>query len=154
MTRILKMCRAITLITVSLFIAVSCTGKKSISPVDAKRQAFDDLRTEINVVVSDPERTATAIELVDALSDDFETVRESILEGRQKVRALNADYDASKADFIALFEEIEKDNQSNERLVLELHRKLVRVTTAEEWAQLAKAHSQAMDTAIKSIQSN
>ncbi len=143
-----------TLITVSLFIAVSCTGKKSVSPVDAKRQAFDDLRTEITAVVSDPERTATAIELVDALSDDFETVQESILEGKQKVRVLNADYDASKADFIAFFEEIEKENQANERLVSELHRKLVRVTTAEEWAQLAKAHSQAMDTAIKSIQSN
>ncbi len=154
MTRILKICRVMTLITVSLFIAVSCTGKKSVSPVDAKRQAFDDLRTEITAVVSDPERTATAIELVDALSDDFETVQESILEGKQKVRVLNADYDASKADFIAFFEEIEKENQANERLVSELHRKLVRVTTAEEWAQLAKAHSQAMDTAIKSIQSN
>ena len=154
MTRILKICRVMTLITVSLFIAVSCTGKKSVSPVDAKRQAFDDLRTEITAVVSDPERTATAIELVDALSDDFETVQKSILEGKQKVRVLNADYDASKADFIAFFEEIEKENQANERLVSELHRKLVRVTTAEEWAQLAKAHSQAMDTAIKSIQSN
>ena len=76
------------------------------------------------------------------------------MEGKQKVRVLNADYDASKADFIAFFEEIEKENQANERLVSELHRKLVRVTTAEEWAQLAKAHSQAMDTAIKSIQSN
>ncbi len=154
MTRILKICRVMTLITVSLFIAVSCTGKKSVSPVDAKRQAFDDLRTEITAVVSDPERTATAIELVDALSDDFETVQESILEGKQKVRVLNADYDASKADFIAFFEEIEKENQANERLVSELHRKLVRVTTAEEWAQLAKAHSKAMDTAIKSIRSN
>jgi chromosome segregation ATPase len=130
----------------------SCGGKNAVAPIEIEKQAFDDLRTEIREVIDDPAREAEAITLVDALAEDLNTLRERISERRRRARQLNADYDTSRADFEALFDEVDKEIQSNKRQVSEKQRELLSVTTPDERSAISKAHTKAMDAAIRHIQ--
>ena len=64
-----------------LFAAIACAfagcgGKDAVAPIEVKKQAFEDLRSEIREVIDDPAREAEAITLVDALAEDLNTLRE------------------------------------------------------------------------------
>ncbi len=143
--------------TVFLFtvIAISCAGcasKDDLSPVEAEKQAFEDLRSEIREVIDDPAREGEALALVDALSEDFHALREKISERRQRARELNADYDSTRADFESFFDQVDEEIKSNKRRVSEKQRALFTVITPNERSAISKAHTKAMDAAIRSIQ--
>jgi hypothetical protein len=95
-----------------------------------------------------------AIEIANELETSFEGLRLHLEDRSTKIRALNADYDAPKEDYTALFGEIQQDVEKNQRHISGLHRKLVEVTTAEEWAKLKKLRNATMEVAIASIQSS
>ena len=136
-----------------LFAGAGCAGKDKPSPVDLEAQAFADLKAEIREVVSDAERAEQAIAITEELETSFDDLREHLAERSAKVQALNADYDAPKEDYIKLFNGIQKDVKRNQRQVSDLHRKLIEVTTAEEWANLKKLRNATMEAAVTSIQS-
>ncbi len=141
-----------------LFIAVivsaiaGCASKDDVSPADVEKQAFEDLRTEIREVIEDPARASEAIALVNALSEDLNALREKISERVHRVRELNADYDTTRADFEAFFDQVDKEIQSNKRQVSERQRALFAITTSDERSAISKAHTKAMDAAIRNIQ--
>ncbi len=140
-----------------LFTAIACAiagcgGKDTVAPIEVKKQAFEDLRTEIREVIDDPAREAEAITLVDALVEDLTTLRERISERSRRVKQLNADYDTPRADFEAFFDQVDMEIQSNKRQVSERQRELFAITTPDERSAISKAHTKAMDAAIKSIQ--
>jgi len=140
-----------------LFTAIACAiagcgGKDAVAPIEVKKQAFEDLRSEIREVIDDPAREAEAITLVYALAEDINTLRERISERRRRVKQLNADYDTPRADFEAFFDQVDMEIQSNKRQVSERQRELFAITTPDERSAISKAHTKAMDAAIKSIQ--
>lgn len=134
-------------------VAAGCAGKYKPTPAEVQAQAFDDLRSEIGVVISDADRKENAIEIANALEASFESLRTHLAERSDKVSALNADYDAPKQKFSDLFYEIQRETERNQRHISELHRQLVEVTTAQEWADLKKLQNATMEAAIASIQS-
>lgn len=130
----------------------ACGGKDTVSPADAKSQAFDDLRDEVRLVVEDPAREAQAILLVDALEHDFLALS-SVLEKRSsRTRELNADYDTTRAVFGAHMETTLAELRENRRAVTKTQLALLDVLSSEERDQIDKAHSKAMSAAIKSMQ--
>jgi hypothetical protein len=131
---------------------VGCTGKKA-SPLEIEQQAFDDVRAEIQSVVADPERAAEAVALISAIQESFSATQKDIAAREVNLRTLNADYDASRADIAAQFEQVALDIKLNRENVSEIHRRLMSILTADEWAALEKARSDALDAAIRSIQS-
>ncbi len=140
-----------------LFVAIAftfagCGGKDAVAPIKIERQAFENLRSEIRQVIDDPTREAEAIALVNLLVEDLDNLREKISARRKRVRQLNADYDTSRADFQAFFDQVDKEIQSNKRQVSERQRELLSVTTPDERSAISKAHSKAMDAAIRNIQ--
>ena len=140
-----------------LFTAIACAisgcgGKDAVAPIEVKKQAFEDLRSEIREVIVDPVREAEAIKLVDVLAEDLTTLRERISERRRRAKQLNADYDTTRADFEALFDQVDKEIQSNKRQVSEWQRALFAVTTPNERSAISKAHTKAMNAAIRNIQ--
>ena len=131
---------------------VGCASKDDVSPADVEKQAFEDLRTEIRAVIDDPAREGEAIALVNELSEDLNALREEIAERRQRVRELNADYDTTRADFEAFFNQVDKEIKSNKRQVSEKHRKFLAILTPDERSAISKTHSKARDAAIRNIQ--
>jgi len=143
--------------TVFLFavIALSCAGcasKDDVSPAEVEKQAFEDLRSEIRDVITDPGREGEALALVDSLEDDLGNLREKISTRRRRVRELNADYDTKRADFESFFDQVDEEIKSNKRQVSKKQRALFAITTPNERSAISKAHTKAMDAAIKSIQ--
>lgn len=149
--------RTLSLKSAMLFAAVACAfagcaSKDDVSPGDVKKQAFEDLRSEIRAVIDDPANEREAITLVDELSEDLNTLREKISERRQQVRELNADYDISRADFEAFFDQVDREIKSNKRQMSEKQRALFAILTPDERSAISKAHTKAMAAAIRNIQ--
>ncbi len=152
MNRIISMSSAIVVLAATALGTAGCASKNE-SPFDIEKQAFDDLRAEIQSIVSDSERAAEAIDLVSALQQSVDDIQRDVSARRATIRELNADYDASRADIDSQFDQIKSDIQSNQQRASETHRQLVDVLTADEWAEVKNASSQAMAAATKSLQS-
>ncbi len=144
--------KCVLLFAVIVSAIAGCAGKDNVSPVDVEKQAFEDLRSEIREVIDDPAREAEAIALVESLVDELDSLREKISARRKRVSQLNADYDTTRADFEAFFDQVDKEIQSNKRQVSEKQRALFAITTPDERSAISKAHSKAMDAAIRNIQ--
>ena len=112
-----------------------------------------DVRAEISSVITDPDRAAEVLGIVDELETSFLAVRTNVQERRAKLRALNADYDATKEDFMALYDEARADMKSNGRTITAIHRRLVDSMTADEWDKVNKTQSKALNAALKSYRS-
>ncbi len=140
-----------------LFAAIACAfagcgGKDAVALIEVEKQAFEDLRSEIREVIDDPAREAEAIAFVDTIAEDLERLRDKISQRRQRVRQLNANYDTTRADFEAFFDKVDGEIRSNKRQVSEKNRAFFAFTTPDERSALSKAHTKAMDAAIRSIQ--
>ena len=149
--------RTLSLNSAMVFVAIACAfagcaSKDDVSPMEVEKQAFEDLRSEIRAVIDDPANEREAITLVDELSEDLNTLRERISERRQRVRELNADYDISRADFEAYFDQVDGQIQANKRQVSEKRRALFAILAPDERSAISKAHTKARDAAIRNIQ--
>ena len=149
--------RTLSLKSAMVFVAIACAfagcaSKDDVSPMEVEKQAFEDLRSEIRAVIDDPANEREAITLVDELSADLNTLRERISERRQRVRELNADYDTTRADFEAYFDQVDGQIQANKRQVSEKRRALFAILTPDERSTISKAHTKARDAAIRNIQ--
>ena len=143
-------------LTRSLAVVISlalfgCGGTPD-SPADVKKQAFDDLRAQVRVVITDEQREDQAIAMVGELQVTFEAIIKRRLRRAEQANALNANYDATRADFRELYDDIKTEAETNQQELSRIHRNLVNVTSDQEWAQLSKSHSKAMDAAINALQ--
>ncbi len=66
--------------TIALF-TVGCAGQKA-SPIDKEVGAFDNLRTNVQDVVADPERAEQSLALVDELQREFDDISKEKNESR------------------------------------------------------------------------
>jgi len=140
------------LLAVIISFIAGCAGKYNLSPADAEEQAFEDLRSEIREVIDEPAREKEAIAMVDALVDDLDNLRQKISARRERVKQLNADYDTTRAEFEAFYDQVDSDIRSNKRRVSEKQRALFAAITSDERSAIAKTHTKALDAAIRHIE--
>lgn len=137
-----------------LAIAIAgCAGKSNVSPVDHEKQAFDDLRAEIHIAISDEEREAQAIALVDELAEELESLRRKKAKKQEHGRKLNANYDTTRTEFDAFISASNVEIRLNQQRILEIRGAFIAITTPEEWNQIFDARTEAIKAAIKSTQS-
>jgi thiamine biosynthesis lipoprotein ApbE len=140
----------VTLALVAMLCVSGCAGKKQ-SPVDKMQEAFADVRTEIQASVTDPERAAQAVELVDQLEQTYVDTTASIQSHKDQLRELNEDYDVSRAAMEEPMALILVDLEVNQKVVLEIGNKMSALLTAEEKDELAKARSKALSAAVNTM---
>ncbi len=121
----------------------ACSGSPT-ADEDIEKQAFDDLREEVRTVVEDPEREAVVVALVDSMEEQFAVLRDSAATRRQVLQDLNADYDATREQFVEFLGIHNAELRRGQQAFLESHRELVEATTAEEWAALEKTDTKSM----------
>ena len=141
----------VTLATLSFGI-IGCSSETKKSPGEAKAQAFESLNEQVRSVITDPARTSEVLELMAQLEKSFIGLIEDRTRYRREFATLNADYDAPKEAFAALSEQIQIAEDDNRQEVAEIRSELIRVTTADEWAELAKTKEDAVKTAVKAFQ--
>jgi len=135
-----------------LILGAGCGGKTSLTPEEVTAAAFDDLRGAVAAVIEVAERREAAVALVDKLESDYRALRASVLERRTRIRALNADYDASRADFIALTDELEAGVRDARKATSVTQRAFMVSMTPEEWAAINKTNTKTMQAAIAALQ--
>jgi Flp pilus assembly protein TadD len=133
--------------------ACATTDKEAQAPEDIEQEAFNDLRTEIRETIDDSTRQTMVISHVDQLQIEFKSMRSSLMEGKSSVRAIFADYDASRENFDELITLHDTTIKSQRKQVGESHRVLVESMTIDEWSALNKSGSKAMNSLLKSLQS-
>ena len=140
---------------VALSIAACATTDKEVqTPEDIDQEAFNDLRTEVRETIDDSTRQTKVISLVDELQTEFKSMRSSLVEGKSNLRALFADYHASRESFEELIALDDTAMKSQRKRIGESQRLLVQSMTVEEWSALNKSGSKAMSTLLKSLQSS
>ena len=85
-------------LTTSIILFAGCASR-STPPAETEVEAFNDLRDNVQEVVSDPDRAARSLALVDQLQIEFNAIKATREERRQQIRDLNKNYDATKAQF-------------------------------------------------------
>ena len=138
-------------LSVVLFIA-GCGGSPE-TVEDIERQAFDDMRAEVREIIEDPAREESVVELVNRLQEEYANLRKSAETRRHALRALNADYDATREQFAEFLDKYNAELESSHRAYRESHRTLVEATTAEEWDALAKSNTKSMGKLAQSLSS-
>ncbi len=139
------------LIGIALVFA-GCGGKDAVAPVDVEKQAWDDLRGEIRETVTDSARQAEVMQLVDVLVGDVKAFREVMSKRHERIRAMNADYDTTRAEFETFLKQINAEIQASQRRVSKTHRAFLAATTPVEWSQISKVRTKAMAATINTIQ--
>lgn len=134
----------------SLFVACA---KDDVAPVNVEKQAFEDLRADIREAITDPAREAEAIRLVSILEQELADLRANVTARKNRVQELNANYDTSRAEFESFLAGVEAEVLNNKQRVSKTHRAFLANVTSDEQAAIAKTHTKAMNSAIKTIQS-
>ena len=133
-------------------LVIACS-KDDVAPVDVEKQAFEDLRADIREAIDDSAREAETIRLVGVLEEDLAALRINVAARKIHVRELNANYDTPRTEFEAYLAGVEAEVRDHKQRVSEAHRKFLASVSSEERSAIAKTHTKAMDTAIKTIQS-
>ena len=141
---------SVLLALAAILLISGCAGTKQ-SPLDKMEAAFADLRTEIQANVTDPERAAQAIDLVDQLEQTYTDTSASIQSHKDELRTLNEDYDSSRAAMEEPLALITIDLQTNQKAVLDIGAKMKALLTPEEKDELGKARSKALNAAVSAM---
>ena len=140
-------------IFMALILGLSGCANNKGTPAEIEQQAFDDLRAELRDVIDDPSRAAAAVAVVDELESDLADLRQRIETRKQRVRALNADYLTPREEFETYLTQVAQDIRQNRNQVSDTYERFLAAVNADERAAIRKAHTQAMNAAIQSIQS-
>ena len=128
-------------------------GKSDVTPVQAQKQAFDDLRSEIRIAIDDAERETKAIDIVEQMDVQFVSLRTSREERQAQFKKMNASYDTTRTEFDEFIEESNANIYRNHQQLLEHRQALMSITTPEEWTRILNARTEAIEAAFKSYNS-
>jgi thiamine biosynthesis lipoprotein ApbE len=141
-------------VVITVLVALSLVGCANMkkSPVEKMQDAFTDARTKVLSAVADPERAAQANALLVQLEQNFADTRETTRSHKNKLAALNQNYDATRADMAEQMELILAAVAANQQRVLHIRTQLLALLTPAEWDDIDKARSKALKAAAKALE--
>ena len=120
----------------------ACAGKdKKDETPDAMTEQF---RQEILSTVTDPDRAKKAANLADQLRQLFADAERQYKKDFETFRSLNANYETKETAFQGFFMNMNNQARARQQRVLEVHAKMQKLLTPEEWKQLEKARKNAL----------
>jgi len=137
--------RAAVLAAALLVAACSHEPKDALKPAEG---VLDELRAAVAREVKDPDRAKQALALVDEMEQLTITANGDYKDHEARLRALNANYDATPEEFRALFRDFNARRDKREAQTLDIHRRVKALLTPQEWQELAKLREEALRKAI------
>ena len=127
----------------------ACAGKDK--KEDTPDQMTEQFRQEILSTVADPERANKAAKLADKLRELFVDAEQQYKKDFDTFRSLNANYDARETAFQGFFMNMNNQARARQKRVLEVHAKMQKLLTAEEWGKLEDARKKALKVDLKQL---
>ena len=145
--KVLNASRQLALLLILALGLSACAGKdKKEQTPDAMTEQF---RKEILQTVSDSDRAQKAAKLADRLRLLFVDAEKQYKKDFETFRSLNANYDTRESAFQGLFMNMNNQARARQNRVLEIHAKMQKLLTAEEWEQLEKARKKALKVELE-----
>jgi hypothetical protein len=127
----------------------ACAGKDT--KEDTPDQMTEQFRQEILSTVTDPERADKAARLADKLRELFVDAEQQYKKDFGTFRSLNANYDAKETAFQGFFMNMNNQARARQKRVLEVHVKMQKLLTAEDWEKLEDARKKALKVELKQL---
>ncbi len=121
------------LLAFSIGVAVGCAKQ---APDPAQLRA--DETTLVQATVTDPARAERLFGLLDERDRLIEETIEMLRQYRRELRAINADYDASREIIIEMVDQYNRDRAQKQLRFIDLITKMKATTTADEWKVIAE----------------
>ncbi len=137
---------------VLFLLIVGCSQKSKPSALESSEGAFDELRAAVRSEIKDPDKAAQGINLVDQLERLVIQANNDRKAHDDKIRSLNANYDATEEEFQAAFREFNGRQKNRWDRVLEINQRAKNLTTEEEWNALARVHEEMLKKALEAAQ--
>ncbi len=104
---------------------------------------------EILATVADTGRAAQAAALAEQLKQVFVAQQNQLRADMKTFQSLNADFNATEAQFRAFFEGLNARTELRQGQVVAIHSKMQALLTADEWTQLKHARKDALKMDLK-----
>ena len=131
-----------------LLALAACSHEPKPTALTTAETAFDRLRAAVAREVKDPGRAKQASALVDELQKLVVEANGDLKAHDARLRALNANYDATEADVQAAFRDFNAGRDRRQDRTLELNQRAKALVTEDEWTALAGAQEQALRDAV------
>lgn len=122
-------------------LACGCAGHKE-SQADESAKAVQAVRDEVERVVADAGRREKALAAVHRFEAELKTFSVTVATFQQSLHVLNADPDATRAQFNDLIGPFEAERKVTRARLVQIHAELLAATTAEEWRSIAKREAE------------
>jgi hypothetical protein len=131
-------------LAVALIVLLSgCSMFGGVSP-----DPMENLREQVQAVVTDPERAKTILELVDRMDQLLIESADLVAKTSQAERALFIDYDSTPQEFESLFSETRRDRQRFQKAILDVHLAIKAQATSDEWQVVRPAQASAVSAKV------
>jgi len=147
----LRCLSAILGLILALATAGGCSSKPALSPeqqAQADRTAYE---AELRKVIPDPVRADKLMALTNEFQKLLQDTVTHVSSYRAKAAALNANYDATRADYDSLFNQQDAAREAFMQKATALREQMAALTTDAEWAQLKKARLRALDADLQEL---
>jgi len=134
-----------------LAIAGGCSSRPALSPEQQAQTDLTEYEAQLRKVITDPVRADKLMALTNEFQKLLQDTVTHVTSYRVKAAALNANYDASRADYDRLFNQQDAAREAFMQKATALREQMAALTSDAEWAQLKKARLRALDADLQEL---
>jgi len=130
-----------------------CAHEKAKSPQQQAQADYAAYQKRVREVVKDPARAEQVIALTDELRREIDEVYTRLAQSRSEMAALNANYNATRADYDAFMKQQDAQRQALMDKAISARVEIGKLLTESEWKSLRKSGVEAVDSGLKALAS-
>ena len=144
---------SVVIVVMSIFTLAGCmTTKNKASPeVEDQATAFDEFKEQLVLTVEDSKREEILLNTIDALELDINALLAEIKNRKQGFKELNANYNASREEFDAFFDDANRKIQLQRKQTSIQYRLIQELLTEQEQKQLNRHNNKLIESFINSL---
>ena len=131
--------------------AAGCSSKQALTPQQQAQADLLEYEAQIRRIIPDPARADQLVALTNQFQELAQTSIVSVNEYRAKVSALNSNYEATRADYEALFSEQDALREEFLQKAGALRQRMVVFTSDAEWEQLRTLRLKALEADLQRL---
>jgi hypothetical protein len=142
----------VLLLAAATLLLCACSGKNDLTPPEAEKQAYEDLKAAIQMSFDDEQRRADVLASFDQMTVHLNELKKNSHDRLVRFRALNANYDTTPEEMRAFTQEMIAEFRENRNKVNHMYKEIAELTSPEEREKLEKVRTAAIKATIASMQ--
>jgi hypothetical protein len=135
----------------ALGVLAACASKPKPTAEQRAEAELQTFKANIGKIVTDPARSSQLTAGVDEVEQMVRRASSGERVYQAKLRALDANYEATRADYTALFREHDAQRSALIKEALALRAKFTSLTTDSEWEQLKQARLATLEAILEAV---